>query len=222
MTLVLLHALPLDERMWEPQVDALGGADVVRPRLYDLGASMEQWADAVLGLFEGRAVLVGASMGGYCALAVARRAPERVAGLVLAGSRPDADSAERRAARADTIALIRERGAAGLWESMRPRLFPEDADPALVERARAIALEQEPDGLVRAVEAIRDRPDSTEAFEALGDRTLVVLGDRDPFVSPEEIRAPDLRVLPGCGHLPSMERAAEFDALLGEAIRRWT
>jgi pimeloyl-ACP methyl ester carboxylesterase len=221
VTVVLLHALPLDERMWEPQREALAGQDVVAPRLYDLGGSMDAWADAVLGLFEGPAVLVGASMGGYAALAVARRAPERVAGLVLAGSRPDADAAERRAGRAETIALIRGHGPLGLWESMRPKLFPPGADPEVVARARALALEQQAGGLVRAVEAIRDRPDSTGAFEALGDRALVVLGEADPFVAADEIASSRVHVLPG-GHLPSMERASEFNVLVGEALQRWT
>ena len=222
MTVVLLHALPLDERMWEPNLPALEGHEVVAPRLYDLGSSMEEWAGAVLERFAGEAVVVGASMGGYCALAVARLAPERVRGLVLAGSRADADSEERRAGRADTIRLIERDGAAGLWESMRPKLFPPDADPAVVERARLVALEQEPAGLVRAVEAIRDRRDSTDVLRGLGDRAAVVLGDRDPFVSPGEVDAADVRVLAGCGHLPNLQRPDEFGAVLEEVLARWT
>ena len=222
MTVVLLHALPLDERMWEPNLDALAGHKVVSPRLYGLGSSMGEWARAVLERFDDRAVVVGASMGGYCALALARFAPERVQGLVLEGARADADSAERRAGRADTIRLIQSEGAAGLWESMRPKLFPDDADPAVVERARLLAVEQEPEGLVRAVEAIRDRGDSTDILQGLGERAVVVLGDRDPFVAPDEVDAADVRVLPGCGHLPSLQRPNEFDAILREVLERWT
>jgi pimeloyl-ACP methyl ester carboxylesterase len=102
VTVVYLHAFPLDERMWE---------DGAAPRLYGLGRTMDEWALAVLEAYAGPLILVGASMGGYCAVAAARLAPERVAGLVLAGSRPDADSPERRARRAETIALAQERGA---------------------------------------------------------------------------------------------------------------
>ena len=90
MTVVFLHAFPLDERMWEQ-----GG-----PRLYGLGRTMDEWADAVLESHPGRLILVGASMGGYAALAAARRAPERLAGLLLVGSRPEADTPERYATRA--------------------------------------------------------------------------------------------------------------------------
>jgi pimeloyl-ACP methyl ester carboxylesterase len=222
VTVLLLHALPLDERMWEPQREAFGSLEVAAPRLYGRGPTMDAWASRLLAEVDGDVVLVGASMGGYCALAIARVAPERVRGLVLTGSRADADTPERRAARADTIDLIRREGAPGLWESMRPKLFPADADPALVGRARAIALEQRPDELVQAVEAIRDRPDSTAALHVLGERTLAVIGEEDPFVRGDEVPAHEVHVLPGCGHLPSLQRATEFNELVGRRIAAWT
>jgi pimeloyl-ACP methyl ester carboxylesterase len=88
LTILLLHALPLDERMWEPQLPSLGEHDVVAPRLYGRGRTMDAWADSLAGETEGELVVVGASMGGYAALALARRAPERVRALLLVGSRP--------------------------------------------------------------------------------------------------------------------------------------
>jgi pimeloyl-ACP methyl ester carboxylesterase len=216
VTVVYLHAFPLDERMWR--------AEAAAPRLYGLGRTMDDWADAVLGAYPGRLVLVGASMGGYAAMAVARRAPERLAGLLLVGSRPEADTPERYAKRAETIALARERGAEGVWEAMRETLFRDESDPDVVARARTLVLERTEDELVTGLEAIRDRPDSTEAYRSLGDRALTVVGDRDPFVPVEDARRfePDAIVLPACGHLPSLERPAEFGLVLDGALARWT
>jgi pimeloyl-ACP methyl ester carboxylesterase len=216
VTVVFLHAFPLDERMWHMGTHA--------PRLYGLGSSMDDWADAVLESYPGRLILIGASMGGYAALAAARRAPERIAGLLLAGSRPEADTPERYAKRAETIAIARDRGADGVWDAMRATLFGDDSDQDVVARARGLALDRTEDELVTALEAIRDRPDSTEAYRALGDRALTVVGDRDPFVPVEDARRfePDAVVLPACGHLVSLERPAEFGLVLDDAVARWT
>jgi pimeloyl-ACP methyl ester carboxylesterase len=216
VNVVYLHALPLDERMWPAAVHA--------PRLYGPGRTMDQWAEAILDAYPGPLILVGASMGGYCALAAARLAPERMAGLVLAGARPDADSPQRRARRAETIALARARGAEGIWEAMRELLFTPEADPELLDRARTMALDRTEDELVTAIEAIRDRPDSTAAFRALGDRTLTIVGDRDPYLSVRDARGFDANavILPDCSHLPSLERPAEFNLVLEEALARWS
>jgi thiosulfate/3-mercaptopyruvate sulfurtransferase len=229
MRVVLLHALPLDPRMWDPQRDVLDGYDVVAPTLYDLpGRTMDKWADALLRSVEGELVLVGTSMGGYLALAAAARAPERVAGIVLAGSRTDAEPEERRAARAEQLAAIERDGAEGLWRMMRPRLFPAEAEAEILARARSIALSQRPDGLATAIEAIRDRPDRSGLVAALACPLLVVVGDSDAIVSADEAEAfaaaaPDGRlvVLEGAGHLPSLEQPEAFNPVLAEFLARW-
>jgi pimeloyl-ACP methyl ester carboxylesterase len=220
MRIAMLHALPLDERMWEPQLPALAGHEVHTPKLYDLGSSMDEWALGVLQQVPGRLVAVGASMGGYCVAAIARLAPERLDGIVLVGSRADADSPERRPLREQWIQIAREQGGEGLWEAAAKNFFSAGADPAVVERAHAIVVEQEPEGLVRAIEAIRDRPDSTEAVTS-GIPLLVVAGEEDHLIPPDVGRelaaaSPNGRaeVLDGCGHLPGMERPDAFNLIL--------
>jgi pimeloyl-ACP methyl ester carboxylesterase len=95
---LLLHGWPVSERVWVRQVSALrdAGFDPLAPLLYRRGPSIDDWAAQLLRDVEGPLVAVGASMGGYCALALARRAPERLLGMALVGSRADADSFERR------------------------------------------------------------------------------------------------------------------------------
>ena len=225
MNVVLLHAFPLDERMWDPQRGPLARHEVFAPNLYRLGRTMDEWADAVLAARDGDFVAVGASMGGYCALALARRAPERLTGLVLSGARAGADTPERRAARADTIRLVRSRGVEALWDDMRPKLFTEGAAEETVERARAITLEQDADGIVRAVEAIRDRADATDLVSSFQSPLLVAVGDGDPFLpvpEAEEIAASapkgSLTVFEGSGHLPNLECPREFNGALTDFL----
>ena len=224
MNLVLLHAFPLDERMWEQQLPTLAGREVIAPNLYDLGGnSIDGWAQRILDELDGDLVAVGASMGGYVALAMARLAPERIRGLLLAGARPDADSPERRAGRAATIELIESEGAAGLWENQRDKLFGEHAPEAAVELAREMVLSREVPDLVRAIEAIRDRPDSTGVLQTMP--VLFGAGATDIFFPPEEAAAfaegatrGHLVVFERSRHLPSLEQPDEFNETLLELL----
>ena len=214
MKIVLLHAFPLDERMWDSQRAALSEHDVVAPRLYGRGPTMDAWADSLAGQTDGELVLVGASMGGYCALAFARRAPERVRALLLVGARPDADSDQRRAGRAETIQLIRDEGPHGLWRAMVPKILSKGAhaDPSLLHR--------DADELIGAVEAIRDREDSTDVARSFEGRLLFVVGEFDPFVSAKELEGFEVRELAGVGHIVNLERPDEFNEILGEFLAR--
>ena len=227
MKIVLLHAFPLDERMWEPQREALAEHELVTPNLYGLGgSSMNAWAQRLLRDVEGDLALVGASMGGYVALAIARQAPERVRGFLLAGSRPDADSPERRAGRADTIRLIEEEGAAGLWENQRSKLFAEEAPESAVDLAREMTLARTQDELVRAIAAIRDRQDNSGLLTSLAVPIVFANGAGDLFFPVEEARRfadgarnGRLVVFDGSRHLPSLEQPPEFNQTLLELLQ---
>ena len=210
MTVVLLHAFPFDERMWERQSRAL--PDARAPRLYGRGPTMDAWAESLAAEVEGELTLVGASMGGYCALALARRVPDRVRRLLLVGSRPDADSDEGRARRDDTIGLIRREGPDGLWRSLKPKLYADES------RADERLLFRDSESLIGAVAAMRDRADSREVARLFGDRARFVVGEHDAFVAPDELRDYDVRVIAGAGHLVNLEAPEAFDAELQEFL----
>ena len=151
MKVVLLHAFPLDERMWEPQLEVLGDEDVYVPNFYDLGGnSVDGWAEHVLERVDGDLVAVGASLGGYVALAMARAAPDRVKSLLLAGARATADPPERRAAREEMIRVVQAEGIEG-WNREFSPPGPEDRTT---------------DELVRGIQALRDRRDATDVVAA--------------------------------------------------------
>jgi pimeloyl-ACP methyl ester carboxylesterase len=214
VNVLLLHAFPLDERMWNPQLPALADHDVTAPRLYGRGRTTAEWAASVAGESDGELAVVGASMGGYCALALAALAPERVRGLLLVGARADADSPERRAGRADTIELIRREGPDGLWRFMEPKLFADkaNADPSLMFR--------DSDALIGALEAIRDRLDSTQLARDFSGPLQFVVGDHEAFVTADELSEFDIQEVADSGHLVNLERPDEFNRLLQEFLAR--
>jgi 3-oxoadipate enol-lactonase len=214
LTILFLHALPLDERMWEAQRAELAGHDVVAPRLYGRGNTMDAWAESVAGEVDGDLTVIGASMGGYCALALARLVPDRVRALMLVGARPDADSPERRAGRADTIDLIRRDGADGLWDTMLPKLV---ADPGVLDKS---LLYRDAEGLIAAVEAIRDRPDSTDLVREFTGPLQFVVGEHEAFVTAAELFEFPVREVAGSGHLVNLERPDEFSTILREFLAR--
>jgi len=218
-TALLLHAFPLDSRMWEDLASTLDGADhpVVAPDLPgeepELG--FEVWARRVLGLVDGPFVPVGCSMGGYLAFELWRQAPDRIPALVLADTRATPDSPEQRIARDDSIRVLGEAGREAFWDDLAPKVFAEGVDPAVVERARSIALEQPVTGLVATQETIRDRVDSRPTLASIDVPVLVLVGEEDRLTPPADAEAmvaalPDARFsrIAGAGHLAPLEQPA--------------
>lgn len=225
MKVVLLHAYPLDERMWESQLEPLREYDVSTPRLYGRGTTIDEIAASVLAGEEGELVLVGASMGGYAALAMAQREPKRVRALALIDARADADSPERRAGRADTKALIENGGAEALWENQRSRLLLDSAPERAVDAARDQTLDRSQQELVEALAAIRDRADNSETLGRFGGPVLVAVGESDLFFPPDEAQAQAqlarhgrFRAFGGARHLPNLEQPDEFNAALAQFL----
>ena len=212
MRIVLLHAFPLDERMWAPQLEALEGEDVYAPSLYDLaGNSVDGWAEHVLERVAGELVVVGASLGGYVALAMARTSPDRVGGLLLAGSRATADPPERRELRDRMLDVVREEGIEG-WNREFSPPGPEDRTT---------------EELVLGIEALRDRRDATEVVTSFEGPLVLVVGDQDDLLPVEEARgiaesAPDgrLEVVEGAGHVVSADAPERFNEILLGLLRR--
>jgi len=206
VTVVLLHAFPLDERMWEPQLPALGDQQVIVPNLYGLGgSSIGGWAERVLEDAEGELVAVGASLGGYVALAMARRDPERIRGLLLAGSRATPDPPDRKALRDKMIHVVEAEGIEGWNREFSP--------PGPLDRPT--------DELVRGIEALRGRPDATDVVSSFSGPLVVAVGDQDDILPVDEARQiaesasnGRLEVVAGAGHLVSVDAPERFNQIL--------
>ena len=228
-TVLLLHAFPLDARMWDGQRAALeaAGHRVVAPDLPGPAPELgfDVWARRVLGLVDGSFVPVGCSMGGYLAFELWRQASERIAALALVDTRATPDTPEQREARDEAIRLLGEAGRAAFWDDLAPRLFAAGADPAVVARARQIALEQPLTSLVAAQETIRDRIDSRSTLATIDVPVLVAVGEEDGLTPPADAEAIAAAVdgtrlvrVPGAGHLSPLERPDVVAEALGDFL----
>ncbi len=234
---LLLHAFPLDSRMFEPQAGALAELRrLITPDYPGFGRSprapaqpdMRYYAEGVRGLLDRleleRVVLGGVSMGGYVAFECLRLFPERISGLVLANTRPEPDSEEMRENRKEMARRVAEEGVGVLIELQMERLLARNTlekDEEVVKKVRAMILESNPSGVVAALGALRERPDSTPLLGKIGVPTLVVGGEEDAISSPEVMgemaaKIPDSRhvILPGAGHLSNLEAPEGFNAAL--------
>jgi 3-oxoadipate enol-lactonase len=235
---VLLHAFPLDGRMWAPQVEALAGSyQLIVPDLRGFGAardqavgeaSMDLLADDLARLLDARgldrAVVCGLSLGGYVAFAFARRHGQRLSGLVLLDTRAGADGEQARTARLEMAERVLAEGNGFVAEAMVPRLLGETSRrerPELVERVTGMILDQDPRGIAGAQRGMAARPDAHDLLGSIAVPTLVVTGEEDQVTGPEEGRAlaaaiPGARFLlvERAGHLVNLEQPEPVDEAL--------
>jgi 3-oxoadipate enol-lactonase len=231
--LVLVHAFPFDSRMWRKTATALASQRrVITPDmrgfgLSDLGSgdhSIADMADDVASLLDAlklpAATVGGMSMGGYVALAFARRHRNRLQSLVLADTKAAADTPDARQGRQAAITLVETQGVAALLEKQIPRLLSASASEGLRAEVRRLGA-QPPNAVIAAIRALRDRPDRTAELPEIAVPTLVVVGTQDALSPPEDGRAmaasmPRARVveIPGAGHLSSLENPDAFAAAL--------
>ncbi len=235
--LVLLHAFPLNGKMFEPQMGAFSGERrVIAPDYPGFGRSprtpaqpdVRYYAGCVRNLLDRleleRVVLGGVSMGGYVAFECVRLFPEQISGLVLANTRPDPDSREARESRKEMARRVAEEGVGVLIGLQMERLLAPDTlrnDPGVVEAVKTMILESSPDGVVAALGAMRERPDSTDLLSDIKVPTLVVGGEQDAISSPEVMGAMAEKILgsrhatiPSAGHLSNLESPEAFNAAL--------
>jgi pimeloyl-ACP methyl ester carboxylesterase len=235
--LVLLHAFPLDGRMWRQTAQALSGrCRVIVPDMRGFGESdlgqgdhsIADMADDVEALLDSlsipRATVGGLSMGGYVALAFAARHPARLERLILADTRAAADSDAARAGRAEALALVEKAGVAAFVERQLGALLSPAASEAVRSDTRSLG-NQTPGAVCAGIRALRDRPDRQADLAAIACPTLVLVGKEDRISPPAEM-AGIASAIPGAhlieiasaGHLSNLENPAAFVAAIENFI----
>lgn len=229
--IVFVHGTRLTRAAWAAQLDELGGE--FRAIAVDLPAhgsragepfTLDGAADLLADLIRDqasgeRAVVVGLSLGGYVAMALAARQPERVRGLVLAGATAEPVGVRSLPYRALAVALDRLDGPGlvrlNAW-FFRSRYPAAIAEPIVAggfwSKGGAAAL--------RTLFGQRFLP----RLAAYSGRTLILNGQWDLLFRLSagtfaEAAADARRVrLAGALHLSNLDQPAAFS----EAVRRFT
>jgi len=232
--ILFLHAFPLNATMWERQRAALGSRRTLAPDFPGFGGrppgapELDRFAEAVIQEMDAagipRAVVVALSMGGYVAFRLHALAPERVAGLVLADTRAGGDDEAGRTKRTDQAARVRREGVGWLGDAFLPALLGETTRRDRVEvvaAVRGMIDAADPEGVARALEGMRGRPDSSPRLGGIRVPVLVIVGEEDTLTPVGESRkiaegVPDgrLTVIPGAGHLSNLEDPDSFNEAL--------
>ena len=201
-TLVFLHGFLEDKSMWNDfAVELSSEFNVITPDLLGQGESdslgyvhqMEEMATSVLAILKQENIkectVIGHSMGGYVALALAEMKPEIVSGLVLFHSTAKADSVDRLNDRERVISLVK-RGKSVYIKAVVPSLFAAEARVKLKAEIQGLidtATKYTNQGIIANIRGMMDRKDRSFVLKNGNFPKLIIHGELDSVISTSEI-----------------------------------
>jgi pimeloyl-ACP methyl ester carboxylesterase len=239
--LVLLHGLGSSSTDWAPQVAAfetsraivtvdLAGHGASPPsRAFPTVETMARDVEAILdGLGVRTADVIGLSLGGCVALALALRAPARVRSLVLVNAfarlRPAGPRAAARMLARFGLLVLAPMSVLGAFVARD--LFPGPDQAGLRSAAAARIAGSGRRAYLTAIAALV-RFDARRRLGEVRCPTLVVAGKRDPTIPmaakealAQGIPAARLVVVPDSGHVTNWDQTAAFNRIVGDFLAR--
>lgn len=199
-SIILLHGFPFHSGIWESFAEKLGKEfKVYTPDLPGFGKSkglgsnftIEMVAQEIISWIEknkiGPSVLLGHSLGGYVALALAEKKPELLSGMILFHSTAYADNEEKKQSRNKVIEFIDKNGAEAFTSNFIAPLFYDQKHSA-IEAVRAIAIQAKADTVKGYTLAMRDRADRTYVLKTFSKPILFIGGENDGGIKPESLK----------------------------------
>ncbi len=233
---VLLHPFPLNHHFWEGVIPELTTRyRLILPDLRAHGESeqgvgpvtMQKLADDLAGLCRqeriSKAFFVGVSIGGYLLFEFWRRYRDHVAALVLANTRPGAETPESKADRLQLADRVLREGTVGFIEEMLSKLLSQTTHtnrPDLVSLARKMMQSMSAEDIAGVQRGMAERPDSVATLSTINVPTLLIAGNEDSIPLSEfelmrqQIRGSRLQVITQAGHYAAREKPGEFGAQL--------
>jgi pimeloyl-ACP methyl ester carboxylesterase len=233
---VLLHPFPLNHHFWDsvtPQLstryrlivpDLRGHGD---SELGDGPVTMQKLADDLSRLCReeiiSKAFFVGVSIGGYLLFEFWRRYRDQVAALVLANTRPGAETSEGKASRLQLADRVLREGTDSFIAEMLSKLLSRTTRtnrPDIVDAARKMMQSMSAEDIAGVQRGMAERPDSVATLATINVPTLLIAGGEDSIPLSEfelmrqQIPGSRLQVISQAGHYAALEKPAEFGGLL--------
>jgi pimeloyl-ACP methyl ester carboxylesterase len=225
---ILLHGFPFHQGIWKSFAKKLSDSfHVYTVDLPGFGKSpsldspftIDNVAEAVISWITDQklkhSVLVGHSLGGYVALAAAKKNPALFSSLILFHSTAYSDTLERKQSRNKVLEFIDTNGVKAFTANFIGPLFADQDHPA-VSLVRSIAEVSSTDAVKGYTQAMRDRSERTDVLRTFPGPVLFIGGDKDQGISVESIReqaaiSPNaqVKILSNVAHLGMLENEKE-------------
>ena len=235
--IVLIHAFPTDQRLWEPQRKGLKQHfRIITLDLWGFGESsqtdgqavtMIEYAAEIKELLDQlhiqSAIIGGESMGGYIALAFLEQYPEKVDGLILSNTQSIADSDETKKNREASAVDVLDHGTTHLIEGFMIKALSAAASEQTKVLLRAITEAQTPKGIASALRGMSLRNDTSNLFAMTTVPVLLITGEQDIVIPPQRskdmydlAKNSTLVSIDNAGHLSNLEQSEQWNqAVIG-------
>ena len=225
-TVVLIPGMGNTPLLWQAQRESLDSDFNLVLADYRGSSTIEEMADSVLALMPDSPVaLAGFSLGGYIALDIVRRYPQRLRQLAFISSSPYADSQAAIEQRHKLIAKSHIDYATLLQDMGKFIIYPKgpnavEARQCLLEMGLDLGAEE----FCRQQNATMQRQDQQELLPMINIPTRVLCGDRDIVTPPagnqliaDQIPGAKINIIQDSGHLLPLEQPEQVSFFL----RKW-
>lgn len=223
----LAVALSSRYSVWMPDLPGFGESKSLQD-----GFSIEDVAEKVYTSLKEKGLdefaIIGHSLGGYVALAMAAKHPEAIRLLGLFNSTAYADTKEKRHTRNKTIDFVQNRGVQRFIDTFVPNLFHAPRRDELadaIEEVNLIARRTTKESLMNYTKAMRDRPARLDLLESFDKPVIFIAGEEDSFTTQEDVhhqaqllKKPYVQILPETAHMGMYERFTETSEFIKGAL----
>jgi pimeloyl-ACP methyl ester carboxylesterase len=245
-TLVLIHAFPVDHRMWDGIVDeiAQAGWQIFTPDIRGFGTA-EPWGDLTPSITQcaidienmlakygvENYVVGGCSLGGYISMELMRRNPTQIAAAILIDTKASADNEEQKVNRQRVAQTVLDSDTTeAFWRAMLPKVLgitTQGQNSDAVELTRSMMQDSKPEAVANLQLAMAARPDSFETLRNFAGSVLSIRGTEDEVTTGSDHQAmvdachDAIHVeIAGSGHLAPVEAPAETAQVIIEFLQK--